>query len=242
MSSAVDAPTAVILAGGLGTRIRRVLGDRPKPLAPVAGKPFLEWLILFLAKQGIARVIVSAGYRAEMVASFCASLAVPGVSVACVAERVPLGTAGGFLEAIASDPSGLWLVCNGDSVVCAELRKFIEGFRESDDAAMLALQVEEGSRYGNLSCDPAAYLTGFVEKSAQTGLINAGVYLLRRRTLPHFPAQRPLSFENDVFPTLLQADAKIRVYTVRAPFIDIGTESSLGEAESFIQHNRDAFI
>ncbi len=237
------APTAVILAGGLGTRIRHLLDGRPKPLAMVAGKPFLEWVIRFLARQGISNLIISAGYRAEMIADFCAGFPEPEIKVRCVAEPVPQGTAGGFLEAIAGDQSPSWLVCNGDSLVCADLRRF---FAESDDnevdGALVGLHVADGSRYGNLRCDDQSNLTGFDEKTTTSNLINGGIYLLRPRLLGTFPQTRPLSFETDVFPALVRAGARIRLHRVEAPFIDIGTEASLQEAEIFIQTNRSHFL
>jgi D-glycero-alpha-D-manno-heptose 1-phosphate guanylyltransferase len=228
-------PTAVILAGGLGTRIKHLLDGRPKPLAEVAGKPFLEWLIRYLARQGIEKFIVSAGYRADMIAEFCATLALPNVRIRSVAEDSPQGTAGGFLQAVAGDQSKSWLVCNGDSLVCANLASFLS-LHESDpeDGRLLALHVEDSSRYGNLRVDEQGYLAAFNEKVAGTGLINAGVYLLRARVLEHSSTKRPLSFETDLFPALLREGKRIRVDKVTAPFIDIGTESSLQEAEAFI--------
>src|SRR3954468_4657098 len=91
---------AVVLAGGLGTRIRHVLGELPKPLAPVAGRPFLAWVLRYLRKRGVARAVVSAGHGASQVEAFAGALRVPGLEVACVAEPEPLGTGGGFLFAL----------------------------------------------------------------------------------------------------------------------------------------------
>ena len=232
-------PTAVILAGGLGTRIRRFLDGPPKPLAVVSGKPFLAWLIAYLAYQGITDVIVSAGYRAEMLAEFCAGHSAPNIRVRCVAETEPQGTAGGFLQAIAGDDGETWLVCNGDTFVGADFRAFI---RELDDhtldGALIGLRSDDSARYGNLQCDGQSNLLSFNEKTPGGGLISAGVYLLRRALLDSFPQKRPLSFETDVFPALLQAGKKIRVHEVRAAFIDIGTEQTFREAESFFAANR----
>jgi D-glycero-alpha-D-manno-heptose 1-phosphate guanylyltransferase len=238
-----DAPTAVILAGGLGTRIRHLLDGRPKPLAPVDGRPFLEWVIRFLAKQGIGDMIISAGYRAEMIADFCAGFPMRDIRLRCVAEPAPRGTAGGFLEAIAGDESPAWLVCNGDSLVCADLRPFIAYLDDDEiDGALVGLHVTDGSRYGNLRCDEDSNLAGFDEKAATSKLINGGIYLLRPRLLAAFPPTRPLSFETEVFPALVRAGARIRLHRVEAAFIDIGTEASLQEAELFIQTNRSHFL
>ncbi len=237
------APTAIILAGGLGTRIRHLLDGRPKPLAIVAGRPFLEWVIRFLGKQGIRNMIISAGYRAEMIADFCAGFPIRGIHPRCVTETTPQGTAGGFLEAMASDQSPAWLVCNGDSLVCADLRGFIAELDDSEiDGALIALEVADGSRYGNLRFDEHSNLTAFDEKAGNSNLINGGIYLLRPRLLADFPQKRPLSFETEVFPALVRAGARIRLHRVSAPFIDIGTEASLQEAENFIQTNQEHFL
>jgi D-glycero-alpha-D-manno-heptose 1-phosphate guanylyltransferase len=235
-------PTTVILAGGMGTRIRHLLDGRPKPLAPVNGRPFLEWVIRYLARQGIRDIIVSAGYRADLIAAFCDAFSMRDIRLRCVAETTPQGTAGGFLEAIAHDDGPSWLVCNGDSLVFADLPAFIAELENAaSDGALVALQVEDASRYGNLRADEHSNLVAFSEKSSSSGLINAGIYLLRARLLAHFPSKRPLSFETEVFPELLRAGAKIRLHTVAAPFIDIGTEASLREAETFIQAHRNHF-
>ena len=90
--------TAVILAGGLGTRVRHLLPDTPKPMALVAGKPFLEWVVRYLAREAVRRVIISTGYLGEVVERHFRTVAIKSVTIVCVAEPEPLGTAGGFLH------------------------------------------------------------------------------------------------------------------------------------------------
>jgi D-glycero-alpha-D-manno-heptose 1-phosphate guanylyltransferase len=108
------------------------------------------------------------------------------------------------------------------------------------DAAVLGVRVPDASRYGTLAIGDDGRLLEFSEKSPGAGVINAGVYLFRHRTLAHFPAKRPLSFETEVFPTLLH-DAHVATLTVDAPFLDIGTPQSLAEAEAFISQNQPFF-
>src|SRR5689334_24662522 len=118
---------AVVLAGGLGTRVQHLLPGVPKPMAPVAGKPFLEWVVRYLAKQGIRRVIISTGYLAEVVEQYFRDHPLPGVRIECIAEAAPLGTGGGFLHAIrtAGGQPPAWLVMNGDSLAFADLASVI---------------------------------------------------------------------------------------------------------------------
>lgn len=237
-------PTTVVLAGGLGTRIRHLLAEKPKPLAEVAGRPFLSWVLAFLAGQGVTEVVVSAGYQAQMIEDFCRTADLKDVAIECVAETTAQGTGGGFLMAAARSDRPSWLVANGDSLICADIRSFVAACQTRGcDAGLIALPVEDGRRFGTLRFDEDGNLLAFAEKQAEAGpgTINAGIYYFHSSTIPKFPKQRPLSFETDVFPELLRLKTNIYVHTVAAPFIDIGTELSLLEAEAFIQNNSHYF-
>lgn len=217
---------AVVLAGGFGKRIQHVLPDLPKPLAPVNGKPFLEWVVRWLRHQGVQNIVISSGHMAEKTAA-----AAKALDVDCVAEAEPLGTAGGFLNAIAGRGDGAWLVCNGDSLALADLGPVF-----GDTAAILGVRVPDASRFGSLDV-AGGRLKGFAEKKPGAGLINAGVYFFTGREISSFPAQRPLSFETEVFPRL----EGIRVVETDAPFLDIGTEATLKMADRFISSNMERF-
>jgi D-glycero-alpha-D-manno-heptose 1-phosphate guanylyltransferase len=243
-SDAARSPiVAVVLAGGQGTRLRRVLADRPKPLAPVAGRPFVEWVLRYLRGQGVVRAVLSTGYLAGQVRQFAGELRLTGIDVSCVEESEPLGTAGGFLQAwhsAARDASAA-LVLNGDSLALASLKPLLE---TQADAAVLGVRVADSARYGTLEVGPDSRLVSFREKTPQGGpaIINAGVYAFARKTIDVFAHMtRPLSFENDVFPALLQQGADIRVAEAAASFLDIGTEESLARAGSFIAENAHWF-
>src|SRR5512135_62126 len=231
---------AVVLAGGQGTRIRHLLPDLPKPLAPVAGRPFLEWIVQYLRRQGVTRIVLSTGHNAEKIAAFAARLAQDGMSISCVEETAPLGTAGGFLHALKGVPLSAKevLVCNGDSLVLADLAPLFAAMSAPDvDAAILAVNVGDASRFGTVDDGGTGLLRGFAEKRPGAGQINGGLYLFRRTTLERFPKRTPLSFEYDVFPALISSGARIRVVRCDAAFLDIGTESSLAQATGFIQDN-----
>ena len=232
---------AVILAGGFGTRLQGVLENLPKPMAPVAGRPFIEWIVAALHASGIERVALSTGYLAEKVADHFSQETLPGGEIVCVPEESPLGTAGGFLNAAAK--SGFhpesWLVCNGDSLVAAPLYRLFSAFSDrAVDVAVMALWQEDASRYGSLDIAPDGRLRGFMEKRPGQAWINAGVYLFRSELLEGFPSRRPLSFETDVFPGLLAAGKCIRAVKAEGDFLDIGLPESLGMAPEFVQRNR----
>jgi len=235
--------SAVILAGGQGTRIRHLLPHLPKPMAEVQGRPFIEWVVRFLAQQGIRQIIISTGYKAEIIFAHFASCALPEVRITCTTENDPQGTAGGFLQAIADIPApDAWLVCNGDSLMLTSLEPLGDALRDSScSGALLGLSVPDAANYGTLESDAQNVLKRFAEKRSGQGLINAGVYLLKHELVAQFPKQRPLSFEVDVFPGLLSSGVKLRVVPVVAPFLDIGTPETLKQAGEFIAGNLPFF-
>jgi D-glycero-alpha-D-manno-heptose 1-phosphate guanylyltransferase len=236
--------TAVIMAGGFGKRIEHLLPDIPKPMAPVNGKPFLEWVVRYLAAQKIRDVILSTGHLAEVVEQHFQSQPVKGVCVRCARETSPLGTAGGFLHAIrasANQPAA-WLVLNGDSLALAPLEKVFGSLDDPEvSGAILGVQAPDAARFGTILQNARAELTGFREKQPGAGIINAGVYLFRSSLVEQFPGQTPLSFENDVFPGLIARRTRLKVCVTNAAFLDIGTPESLPLAAEFIRRNADCF-
>lgn len=244
MSAHLNQMAAVILAGGLGTRVQHLLPGLPKPMAPVAGRPFLEWVVRYLAKQGVRRAIISTGHLTSVVERHFESQPVPGVSVQCVAETEPLGTGGGFLYAVrqSGESAPAWLVLNGDSLVFANLALAAAPFSDANvSGVIVGRSLPDASRYGTLAIGKAGELLRFEEKRPGAGVINSGVYLLRHSLLAEFPSKTPLSFERDVFPSLIGRDFRLQTVVAEAPFLDIGTPESLPQAEGFIRDNRDEF-
>jgi D-glycero-alpha-D-manno-heptose 1-phosphate guanylyltransferase len=236
-------PPVVILAGGFGTRVQAQLPGLPKPMAPVAGRPFVEWVVRFFARHGADDFILATGYRAGQIAAHFAAQPVPGVRVRCCPETSPLGTAGGFLNCLpdAPPPAGTWIVANGDSLVLANPGPLVAALRGGARGAVLGLAVDDASRYGTLESDPAGRLTAFREKRPGTGVINSGMYAFSGAALAQLPGRRPLSFELDVFPQLA-ARGLVAVARTTAAFLDIGTPASLLEAERFILQHQSEFL
>jgi NDP-sugar pyrophosphorylase family protein len=241
---APDQTAAVVLAGGFGTRIRHMLRDLPKPMAPVNGRPFLEWVVRWLAAQEIRQVVLSTGYLAEVVARHFESQPVPGVQVTCVPETTPLGTGGGFLNAVGQ--SGLrptaWVLLNGDSLTFPELAQARAALKDDTlGGVIFGRDLPDASRYGTLLTGADGRLLCFAEKRPGRGVINSGIYLLRGRLLAQFGRERPLSLEQHVFPALVGAGVGLRVLTIDTPFLDIGTPETLPQADLFIQQNLARF-
>jgi NDP-sugar pyrophosphorylase family protein len=236
---------AVVLAGGFGTRVAHLLPGVPKPMALVAGKPFLEWVVRYLAHQGVTNVLLSTGHLAEVVEHHFQSNPVPSLRTRCIAETQPLGTAGGFLNAarLSGETPPAWLVLNGDSLVFADLASVAGQFDDPDThGVMVGCLVADASRYGTLAISPGGRLQGFAEKRPGKGVINAGVYLLRHSVVRELPATAPLSFELDLFPRLIRENIMLKAIALRTPFLDIGTPESLRQAESFVEQNRAEFV
>jgi len=236
--------TAVVLAGGFGTRIKHLLGDLPKPMVPVAGRPFVEWVVRYLARQKIRQVILSTGYQAEMIERHFQPQPVKNVHVRCVPETEPLGTAGGFLNAVraAGTAPEAWLGLNGDSLALASLEPLFGSLADPGIAgAILGVPMADASRYGTISGNECGDLVCFNEKKPGAGNINAGVYLFRPLVLEQFPGSTRSSFETDVFPGLIERKTRIKVCVTEAPFLDIGTPESLPQAEAFVRCRPDCF-
>jgi D-glycero-alpha-D-manno-heptose 1-phosphate guanylyltransferase len=228
--------TAVILAGGRGTRIQAIHPDIPKPMVPVAGYPFLHWLTLWLVQHGIDHFVYSTGYRADVIEAWADNDAFPNVARLCRRENAPLGTGGGLFNCF--DACRDWvLVANGDGLVMggvAELLALKTGSHV--DGGLIGISVEDAARYGSLDTDATGRLTGFREKSPGRGIINGGVYLFRKSCLAAHFIEGASSIERDLFPALIRDGAYLQVVSPSSlPFIDIGTPETLRDAEAFVR-------
>ena len=231
----------VILAGGLGTRLRPAIGTLPKILAPVAGRPFLDHLLDRLAGFGVRRVILALGYRADAVQTAIAARAPATMTLVPLVEPEPLGTAGALRfvrRSILSDPV---LVLNGDSVTEVDLCAFLAAHRRTAAAiSMVCTEAADTGRFGRIDIAPAGRVAGFREK-AETGgpgLINAGIYLLAAPVLDAIAGSAASSFEREIL--AVQPTGTIHAFAGRFAFIDIGTPQSLSEAATFFARPGEA--
>jgi len=230
---------AIILAGGRGTRLRSVVSDRPKPLAEVAGRPFVEWLLLALRTQGVQRAVLATGYKGEMVEAHFGDGARLGMEMAYAHEAVPLGTGGAARHALYRVATSFVLVLNGDSFCPFDVARLVAAHQQANAAATLLLvPMDDCRRYGTVAAVEDGRVLSFREKNADlgAGLINAGVYLFDRRTLESIPADRAVSLENDTFPALIGHGLYATVG--EGPFLDIGTPESYASAERFFDDHR----
>lgn len=228
-------PRAFILCGGLGTRLRAVVSDRPKSMALIGDVPFLQLLLQDLKAQGVGEVVLGTGYRADQIEQFFGNGERLGLRLHYSREEVPLGTGGALklAEELLSDPV---VVLNGDSYVEWNLAAMTDLFRQKNaDIVMVLQEVPDVSRYGSVQIDAERRVAEFVEKGSRTGagLINAGIYLLRAEIVSSLAPGSAISLERDVFPKFL--GGKFYGLVSRGIFIDIGVPADLERAQTLLQ-------
>lgn len=219
---AKEVPEALILCGGLGTRLRSVVSDRPKPMAEVKGRPFIELLIEQLCSQGVKRIILCAGYLGEYVSTYFSNHHFDA-EIDVVIEPLPLGTAGAVKHALPYLNDDVFLVINGDSFCHYQLQELVARHLEAQASATIyATRVEDATRFGTLELSDNQMVNTFKEKgSAASGWVNAGAYVLNRALFDTLDSMVPASLELDVFPNI--AGRTLAAYLGDESFIDIGT-------------------
>jgi len=228
-----DSIIPLILAGGKGSRVAHVRSDLPKPALPVAGRPFLAWILEQLHAADFDRAVVSSGHLADVLEKEVSQHIPPGMEVCWVQESRPLGTGGAIAHAVGSCGwrCDRWLVMNGDSYLGGEWPARITS---KANAALCARLVEDAGRYGGLSVRDGN-LHHFAEKGATGGgLINAGIYVMPADWIQELPRDQNLSLEQEILPQWLEQGRAIAVVEENGPFIDIGTPETLVEAEGFM--------
>ena len=232
--SPTDAVRAFVLCGGSGTRLRPVLADRPKSMALISGTPFLQLLLDRLRSQGVSDVILGTGYMAEKIEGYFDCGNKSAMCIRYSREDEPLGTAGALklAEPLISDPV---LVLNGDSYVEWNVVPMLELFTAKDAVSVVVVQaVADVTRYGSVALDQDGRITQFLEKGLRggPGLINAGVYLLRKQIVRDLPAGTAISLEREVFPRLLDRGVYGLIST--GLFIDIGIPEDFKRAQALL--------
>jgi NDP-sugar pyrophosphorylase family protein len=225
--------SAVLLVGGQGTRLRRVISSTPKPLAPVGGESFLALLVRQLRSQGIARLVMCTGYMSEQIEKEFGDGQQWDIKVEYSRESKPLGTAGALkqAESLLRD-SKAFVVMNGDSFLELDFRELLRFHCERNGIASLAVvRVPDAARYGTVFAEDTGRIARFVEKTGVNvaGLINAGVYVFDQDIFKHIP-DGPASLENDVFPKILSCGAY--AFEVQGMFVDIGTPEDYARAQT----------
>ena len=226
---------AVILAGGLGTRLRKRIDDKPKSMASVSGRPFLEYQIEQLKRYDIEEVVFCIGYLGEQIKDFLGNGAEFGVKVEYATEKELLGTGGALKNAQKYLEDSTFLVLNGDSYLDINLLDFIRCHKEKEAQGTIALtKVDVSEEYGLVKIDKENRIRGFLEKAKGDkfgAIINAGIYLFEPELLNYIPEQMKVSLEKEFFPRLLRENIALFGYLSSGYFIDIGTSEKYNQAQ-----------
>ncbi|MBQ2960617.1 MAG: nucleotidyltransferase family protein [Oscillospiraceae bacterium] len=222
---------AVIMAGGMGTRLRPVTGDRPKPMADILGKPIMEHIVLHLKDCGFDEICAALKYRAGDIIAHFGDGSRFGVRMEYRIEEEALGTAGAVKNCAAFCGDEDFLVISGDAACDFELNKLMEAHRRRGAAATIALHREpEPTRYGLALQDKEGLLRAFIEKPdwtrVVTDLVNTGIYILSPKVMELVPQGQETDFGRDIFPELLRRGEKILGLEMQGYWCDIGTPAS----------------
>ena len=215
---------ALLLVGGLGTRLKQFTSGLPKPMAEVGGKPFLEYLIYQLVNQGFRDIIFCIGYLGDKIQRHFGNGDRWGVHIEYSWERISLGTAGAIKLATKKFADQNFLVMNGDSLLIFNINKLIKFHQKKMAKATIALlKVYNMKRFGKVEVNTEGEVLKFVEKGAiGKGVINGGVYVLNRKILNYIPGETECSLESEVFPKLI-GNGCYGMVVENAFFVDIGT-------------------
>lgn len=231
--------TAIILAGGFGTRLQKVVSSVPKPMAPVNGQPFLSYLLRYLKHQGIRHIILSTGYLAETITSFFTS-EWEGLQIHYAEEKTPLGTGGAIRFAMNLTTSPNVLVLNGDSFFDIPLNQLRTAHNQYNAQVSMALRyVPDAARYGSIEINAQNRITAFLEKSGNSspGIINGGVYIINcAQYKANTPETGAFSIEEQFFKTHLNTLCFTGLQ-FNGYFIDIGIPEDYQKA----QHDFERF-
>lgn len=224
---------AAILVGGKGTRLRSIVSDVPKPLAPVAGEPFLFIILRQLASIGISRVILLTGYLHEQIQVACGDGHQFGLEVIYSEEKSALGTGGALLQAKPYlENNADFILMNGDTYLDCPLNHFLQFPMDANLIGLVgAMRPEITERFSHLEVHPETLLIQHfsaqqTKETAKKGFVNAGIYRLSSAIFDKIPQNQFCSIETDIFPSLIQAGLNLKVFPLAGEFIDIGVPES----------------
>lgn len=239
----IEGSQALILAGGLGKRLRAAFDTGPKSMAPVGDRRFLEYLLVWLRSAGMRDLILCVGYRKNQIQSWLRDGSDWGLRIRYSEEKRLLGTGGALKQAEEMLSTQDCLVVNGDSFLDVDLREMYRFHQRHNALATIAIaRVRNSARYGTVQLDHTEKIVAFQEKRenvktkghslspAGKQLINGGVYLFQRRFFDSIPARRAISLEREIFPRLVGGG--LYGFVTRGYFIDIGVPSDFERAQT----------
>lgn len=232
MKNSLSHVTGVILAGGLGTRLRSVLSDKPKVLAEVDGRPFVSYLLDQLCRGGVKTTILCTGYLGDQVERTLGS-SYGNMELRYSRESAPLGTGGALRHALPMLDGASAIILNGDSYCDANLEYFVSWHEsKASPATILLARMKDTQRFGRVDIQEDGDIVRFQEKAETSGpgWINAGIYLIERELIQGIPANCPVSIEREIFPKWIKRG--LRGFRCAAELWDIGVPDAYAQARA----------
>jgi D-glycero-alpha-D-manno-heptose 1-phosphate guanylyltransferase len=226
----------IILAGGKGTRLKGIISDVPKPLAPIGGVPFLDILLGQLGKYTlIKRVVLAVGYKSKMIIERYKDKKTYHFEIVFSVEKKLLGTGGAIKKALSLTSSEDVIILNGDTFVDVDFDALVDFHNAHKSLLTMVLQkVDDASRYGTVLIDEHSRIRSFAEKTTlKNSLINAGIYVIKKDLFENIREEK-LSFEKDLLPDFVKHDAY--GYIVDGRFIDIGIPETYKIAKEYLRN------
>jgi D-glycero-alpha-D-manno-heptose 1-phosphate guanylyltransferase len=224
---------AIILAGGKGTRLRSVLNNLPKPMAPIGHRPFLEIVLEKLAAQGFQKIVLSVGFMAETIIRHFGSKYF-GMDLSYAIEEFPLGTGGGVRLALEQVTNNHVFVFNGDTYIDFDINSVEQIWQRRKRSIIIGREVPDTSRYGRLLEKDGIALSLNEKVCEGPGLINAGCYVINRSHMANINLGIPFSIESDfLIPAI--ADGEFDVFVSTGIFIDIGIPDDYERAKVILR-------
>ena len=222
---------AIVLAGGLGTRLQSVISEIPKPMAPINEKPFLYYILQWLEKNGISRVILSVGYKWEVIYQEFGDR-FNQLELIYSVENEPLGTGGAIALAMQKLKGDQFFIINGDTFFNVKLNDLLQFHKKHQfDFSIVLKTMHDFDRYGTVEVDEHGTITGFQEKAPKkNGLINGGIYLASQSIQQYFPNQEKFSFEKEFMEKAVE-DLAFGGFITDRYFIDIGIPEDYQKAQ-----------
>jgi len=228
----------LILAGGFGTRLKNIINDKPKPMAPINNIPFLEYQILQLKRYNLPNIVLCIGYLGDKIREYFGDGSKWNVNILYSHEKEPMGTGGALKNAEALISEDNFLAMNGDSFFDINLTELISLHIEKKALCTIALlKIENTKRYGTVQINGENKIKFFREKdeTSKSGLINGGIYVFNKQIFKSIPENRKVSLEKEIFPNIIGRE----IYGLVADdfFIDIGTPEEYEKVQKIFQEN-----
>ena len=215
---------AVILAGGIGTRLRPLTYKTPKPMMEINGKPFLEYLIMYLKSQNLKNILICTGYLAEKIFSYFKDGSAFGVNIQFSNEKNPIGT-GGALRNAEMFLNDKFILLNGDTFMPLDYNELISYYKNSNDKNVIVVNKNKKSQ-GNIMVNHDKIVTAYNKTEKKLGYNDCGVQIFRKEILRLMPKNKKVSLENEIFPLLIKKK-KLIAFETETDFFDFGTFESL---------------